>query len=334
MKEAILWKASDGDCLCFLCSHRCRIPDGKRGICGVRENKGGKLYSLVYGKLVSRAIDPIEKKPLYHFLPGSASYSIASVGCNFSCDFCQNWEISQVTHFRKEIFGEGFEPQEIASDARQRGCQSISYTYTEPTVFFEFAIDTGRLAHRLGLKNVFVTNGYQSREAIDQMIGVVDAANIDLKAFSDDFYKNRCGARLRPVLESIRAMHSGGIFIEITTLLIPGENDDADEIKRLAEFIASISSDIPWHVSRFHPDYKQAAKPPTPADRIFSALEIGKKAGLKYVYAGNLPAGDYENTYCPNCGNLLIQRRWFSSQKVGLSGDCCARCGEKIRIIV
>ncbi len=334
MKEAILWKSVNGGVLCFLCAHRCRIEDGKRGKCGVRENRGGKLYSLVYGRLISRAIDPIEKKPLYHFLPGSASYSIATVGCNFSCDFCQNWEISQVTHFRKEIFGEEFEPEEIASDARQRGCQSISYTYTEPTVFFEFAIDTGRVAHDFGLKNVFVTNGYQSREAIEKMIGVVDAANIDLKSFSDDFYKTRCGARLRPVLESIKAMHAGGIFIEITTLLIPGENDDADEIKHLSEFIASVSTEIPWHVSRFHPDYKQVSKPPTPADKIFSAIEIGKRAGLKYVYAGNLPGGEYENTYCPKCGNLLIERHWFSSRKIGLKGDRCASCNEKINIVV
>ncbi|MGQ9603186.1 MAG: AmmeMemoRadiSam system radical SAM enzyme [bacterium] len=334
MKEAILWKSADRDALCFLCAHRCRILDGERGKCGVRENRGGKLYSLVYGRLISRAIDPIEKKPLYHFLPGTESYSIATVGCNFSCDFCQNWEISQFPHFRKDIPGEEVEPEEIASDARQRGCQSISYTYTEPTVFFEFAIDTGEIAHGFGLKNVFVTNGYQTHEAIERMIGVIDAANVDLKSISDDFYRKRCGARLRPVLESIKAMHTGGIFIEITTLLIPGENDEQDEIKKLVEFIASVSTDIPWHVSRFHPDYKQVAKPPTPADKIFSAIEIGKRAGLKYVYAGNLPAGEYENTYCPKCGNLLIERHWFSSRKVGLKADRCGACNEKITIVV
>lgn len=334
MKEAIFWKSADRDALCFLCAHRCRVRDGERGKCGVRENRGGKLYSLVYGRLISRAIDPIEKKPLYHFLPGTESYSIATVGCNFSCDFCQNWEISQLPHFRKDIPGQEVEPEEIASDARQRGCQSIAYTYTEPTVFFEFAIDTGEIAHGFGLKNVFVTNGYQTREAIERMIGVIDAANVDLKSISDDFYRKRCGARLRPVLESIKAMHTSGIFIEITTLLIPGENDDPDEIKKLVEFIASVSTDIPWHVSRFHPDYKLVAKPPTPADKIFSAIEIGKRAGLKYVYAGNLPAGEYENTYCPKCGNLLIERHWFSSRKVGLKADRCGACNEKIAIVV
>lgn len=334
MKEAMLWKKKDGKILCYLCSHRCLIEGGKRGICGVRLNSEGTLYSLVYGKLVTRAIDPIEKKPLYHFMPGTTSYSIATVGCNFSCDFCQNWEISQVSHDGGKIYGEDFTPEEIAADARQKGCESIAYTYTEPTVFFEFAIDTGKVAHQLGLKNVFVTNGYESREAIDKMAGVIDAANVDLKAFNDEFYRRRCGARLRPVLEAIKAMHEVGIFLEVTTLLIPGENDSSDEVSQIAEFIVSVSPDIPWHVSRFYPHYKQRSKPWTQPETIFKALEIGKASGLKYVYAGNLPGGKYEHTWCPNCGNLIIERYGFASRKVGLKDSACSKCGEKLNIVV
>jgi len=334
MKEAILWKQKDGKVLCLLCAHRCVIEEGERGLCGVRTNSGGKLYSLVYGKLISRAIDPIEKKPLYHFMPGTMIYSIATVGCNFFCDFCQNWEISQAPHDGGRIFGEDFTPEEIASDARARGCQSIAYTYTEPTIFFEFAIDTGRLAHEMGLKNVFVTNGYETAESIERMAGVIDAANVDLKAFSDRFYRERCGARLRPVLEAIKRMHEAGIFLEVTTLLIPGENDSVDEVSKIAEFIVSVSPEIPWHVSRFHPHYKQRAKPWTPAETIFKALEIGKTKGLKYVYAGNLPAGEFENTWCPNCGNLVIERFGFASRKVGLKDSTCSRCGTKLNIVI
>jgi pyruvate formate lyase activating enzyme len=332
MKEAYLWSPKDGAALCHLCAHRCRITEGARGLCGVRENREGKLYSLVYGKLISRAIDPIEKKPLYHFLPGTTTYSIATAGCNFFCDFCQNWQISQMTHRDGTIYGEDATPEEIAADAKKHGCRSIAYTYTEPTIFFEFAYDTALVAQRMGLQNVFVTNGYQTPETVDRMAGVIDAANVDLKAFRDDFYKDRCGARLAPVLKAIEAMHGKGIFLEITTLIVPGENDGRDELKQLAGFIASISSEIPWHVSRFHPQYRQADKEWTPAETIFEALEIGKEAGLKYVYAGNLPAGRYENTYCPKCGGLVIERSGFSSRMVGLSGKRCVHCDNELNI--
>ena len=334
MKEAYLWSAVDGVVLCGLCAHRCRIGDGEKGLCGVRENRQGALYSLVYGKLISRAVDPIEKKPLYHFLPGTTSYSIATAGCNFFCDFCQNWQISQMTHGDGTIFGEDASPREIAVDAEGRGCKSIAYTYTEPTIFFEFAYDTAKIAREMGLKNVFVTNGYQTQETIDKMAEVIDAANVDLKAFSDDFYRERCRARLAPVLKAIEMMHESGIFLEITTLLVPGENDDRDELKRLAEFIASVSPEIPWHVSRFHPQYKQADREWTPSATIFAALEIGKAAGLKYLYAGNLPAGKYENTYCPNCNELVIERSGFSSRSTGLEGDRCRSCGTELNIVL
>jgi pyruvate formate lyase activating enzyme len=322
MKEAYLWSAKDGVAMCHLCAHRCRIEEGGRGVCSVRENRGGTLYSLVYGKLISRAIDPIEKKPLYHFLPGTTTYSIATAGCNFRCDFCQNWQISQITQLSGGICGEEATPDEIAADAERHGCKSIAYTYTEPTIFFELAYDTALVARRSGLKNIFVTNGYQTPETVEKMAGVIDAANVDLKSFRDEFYKERCGARLAPVLGAIKLMHDSGIFLEITTLI--GE---------LAAFIASVSPVIPWHVSRFHPQYKQTDKERTPAETIFEALEIGRKAGLKYVYAGNLPAGKYENTYCPGCGELAVERSGFSSRPEGLSGGRCRKCGQDLNIV-
>jgi pyruvate formate lyase activating enzyme len=333
MREAILWKSKNGNALCHLCAHRCNIKEGERGLCGVRVNSGGMLYTLVYGKLISRAIDPIEKKPLYHFLPGTRTYSIATAGCNFFCDFCQNWQISQMTHDDGSIYGEDATPEEIAADAKSQGCESISYTYTEPTIFFEFAYDTARIAKKMGLKNTFVTNGYQTPETLEKMAEVIDAANVDLKAFSDNFYRDRCRARLAPVLTAIEIMHAEGIFIEITTLIVPGENDGMDEIKQIADFIVSISPEIPWHVSRFHPQYKQGEKDWTSSDKIFEALEIGNRSGLKYVYAGNLPGGRYEHTHCPRCGQVVIERSGFSSRSPGLSGNTCTNCGETLNII-
>jgi len=334
MKEALLWSGKNHTVLCHLCAHRCRIEDGQRGLCGVRLNKQGTLYSLVYGKLISRAVDPVEKKPLYHFLPGTATYSIATAGCNFFCDFCQNWQISQLRLEDGGIVGEDCTPEEIVEDTIAHRCDSISYTYTEPTIFFELAYDTAKLAHEASLKNIFVTNGYQTPEAIEKMAGLIDAANVDIKSFNDDFYKQRCRARLAPVLQAIRAMYEKGIFLEITTLIVPGENDGFDEIKQIADFIASVSPEIPWHVSRFHPQYKQADKAWTPADTIFKALEIGEQAGLKYLYAGNLPAAKYENTYCPKCGATVIVRSGFSSRSGGLTGNKCINCGAKLNIIV
>ena len=330
----MLWKPKDGKAMCVLCAHRCVIEEGRRGLCGVRENSGGTLYALTYGRLISRAVDPIEKKPLYNFLPGTRSYSIAAAGCNFFCDFCQNWQISQVTHGGRDLYGEEFSAEEVVAEAKACGCASVSYTYTEPTIFFEFAYDAARLAHQSGLKNVFVTNGYQTPETVEKMTGLVDAANVDLKAFSDDFYRKRCRARLAPVLDAIRLMHQSGIFIEVTTLVIPGENDSREELKQLAGFIASVSPDIPWHVSRFHPDYKLQDADATPPETIFDAAEIGKASGLRFVYAGNLPAGKYEHTYCPGCGALVLERSGFASRNAGLDGRKCRKCGRSLNVIV
>jgi pyruvate formate lyase activating enzyme len=325
-------KAEEDSCDCFLCSHRCHIKPGGRGVCRVRENREGTLYTLVYGKLIAAHVDPIEKKPLFHFMPGTASFSIATMGCNFQCDFCQNWQISQGAR-ESEIAGEYTEPAEIVAAAKTRGCPSISYTYTEPTIYFEYAYDCARLAQAEGIRNVFVTNGYQTPETIEKMAGLIDAANVDLKAFNDAFYRERCKARLEPVCQAIRLMHQAGIHVEVTTLLIPEFNDGEGELQQLAEFLAGISRDIPWHVSRYHPDFRFDRAPVTPEETILHALSLGEKAGLRYLYAGNIRGNDYENTRCPHCGAVVIQRAGFAARKVGLSGSNCKQCGQALPVV-
>jgi len=327
----------EGEVECFLCSHHCRIKEGKRGHCFVRENQKGKLYSLVYGHAIASHIDPIEKKPLFHFLPGSFSYSIATVGCNFRCNFCQNSDISQGPR-RSRILGADLSPEKIVRDAMANNCRSISYTYTEPIIFFEYAYDTAKLAKKEGLYNNFVTNGFATPETIDLMAGVIDAANVDLKSFSEDFYKKLCGASLQPVLRAIKYMYKKGIRIEITTLIIPGQNDGEKELSEIAGFIASISQDIPWHVSRFYPHYEMDSIPPTPMEKIDLARDIGRKAGLRYIYGGNVSGGDYETTYCPFCKEAAISRVGYSIEKMNLkkgpdNETLCGACSKKLAII-
>jgi pyruvate formate lyase activating enzyme len=332
MKEAQFYKnLKDSKVHCHLCNQYCMIENGKRGKCSVRENHDGTLYTLVYGKVIAASVDPIEKKPLYHFLPGSYSYSFATQGCNFHCEFCQNCEISQPG---KEVFGKDTSQKEIVEQALINGCKSISYTYTEPTIFYEFAYDTAKLAKEKGLKNVFVTNGYITKDPLKEIQPYLDAANIDLKSFSDDFYKNLVGARLQPVLDSIKLYHELGIHIELTTLIIPGKNDSQTELKDTAEFIASVDKNIPWHVSRFHPDYKMINLSATPAETLMNAVKIGKKAGLKYAYAGNLPGNDYESTYCSKCNTKLIERSSFQVKKINIKGAHCPVCSEKINLVL
>jgi pyruvate formate lyase activating enzyme len=332
MKEAMFYeKLEDKLVNCDLCSHRCRrIADSKRGICGVRENRDGKLYSLVYGKAVARNIDPIEKKPLFNFLPGSRSYSIATVGCNFRCENCQNYDISQLPKERGIIVGQDVSPEEIVSAAKRNNCESIAYTYTEPTIFFEYAYDTAKHAKKEGIKNVFVTNGYITPEALKEISPYLDAANIDLKSFSDEFYRKRCGARLKPVLDSIRLYKSLGIWTEITTLIIPTLNDSEEELRKIAEFIGEVGEDTPWHISQFYPTYKLIDLPRTPVATLRKAREIGLEAGLKYVYEGNVPGEDGENTYCPNCGKLLIHRFGYHIKENKIKNSACTYCGAKI----
>jgi pyruvate formate lyase activating enzyme len=287
---------------------------------------------LVYGKLIARHIDPIEKKPLFHFLPGSLSYSVATVGCNFRCQFCQNADIAQMPADRGGmIMGETCGPTEIVDAALRAGCQSISYTYTEPTVYFELAYETARLASDKGLRNVFVTNGYMTADALEMIQPYLDAANVDLKAFTDQYYKEQCGARLQHVQATLKLMKSLGIFVEVTTLIVPGLNDDPHELRGLAEFIAQdLGIDTPWHISRFHPTYKLVNHPPTPVKTLTRTRKIGLKAGLKYVYTGNVPGNAAENTFCFRCGETVIERRGFQVSSLNVKKGRCLKCGTEI----
>jgi len=331
MKQALFQEAKEGKKVrCGLCCHRCLILPGKRGLCAVRENRDGVLYSLVYDKIIAQNIDPIEKKPLFHFQPGSRSYSIATPGCNFRCKHCQNADISQLPHDHAGmILGEEVTPSAIVEAALRHRCASISYTYTEPTIYFELAYDTARLAVEAGLKNVFVTNGYITPEALQTIRPWLHAANIDLKGFSEDFYGHICGARLQPVLDSIKLYKELGIWIEITTLVIPGHNDSDEELKGIARFIRSVGEDIPWHVSRFHPTYKLIDQPVTPLETLKRASRIGIEAGLRYVYEGNVP-GEGEDTMCWNCKKTLIERMGYIIAKNTVEGGTCGYCGAKI----
>ncbi len=331
MKQAMFQEAKEGGkILCSLCSHRCLIANGKRGICGVRENQNGVLFSLVYDKIIARNIDPIEKKPLFHFLPGSRSYSLAAPGCNFRCLHCQNADISQLPRDRGgAIFGQNILPSTMVDEAKTRQCASISYTYTEPTIYFELAFDTAKLASEQGVKNVFVTNGYITPEALRMISPVLHAANIDLKGFTDAFYKKVCGARLEPVLDAIKLYKQLGIWIEITTLIIPGHNDSESELRQIAEFIRSVGEEIPWHVSRFHPTYKLLDQPITPAATLQKARQIGLDAGLRYVYQGNVP-GEGEDTTCWNCRKTIVKRFGFTIRENRVTGGKCAYCGAAI----
>ena len=332
MKEAMLYeKVEDGKVKCNLCNHHCLIADGKRGLCGVRENQEGTLHSLVYRKAIAAHIDPIEKKPFFNFLPGTLSYSIATQGCNFRCKFCQNWGISQSSKEGGEITGEDISPMEIVKEAKASGCRSIAYTYTEPTVFFEYAYDTARLAREEGLKNVFVTNGFMTEEALREIQPYLDAANVDLKAFTEEFYNKICGAKLEPVKKSLKLMKELGIWVEITTLIIPTLNDSQEELKAMAEFISNeLGPETPWHLSKYHPDYRMTDIKATPVETIHMARETGLKAGLRYVYAGNLPGDSGENTYCYSCNELLINRYLFRINENGIKDSKCPKCGAEI----
>jgi pyruvate formate lyase activating enzyme len=331
LKEAMLYeKLDEKKVRCYLCAHRCIIKDGKRGICSVRENRDGTLYSLVYGRVISMNIDPIEKKPLFHFLPASTSFSIATVGCNFHCKHCQNSEISQYPREHSDIPGRDVTPEAIVGAAERNGCKSISYTYTEPTIFFEFAYDCARLAHDRGIKNVFVSNGYTSPEATRIIAPYLDGNNIDLKG-NENFYKNICGARLEPVQETIRIMKELGVWVEVTTLIIPDHNDSEKDLKDIAEFIKSVDPYMPWHVTQFSPTYKLTDKPRTPIKTVRRAREIGFEMGLKYVYEGNVPGEGGENTYCPDCKELLIKRFGFSIIENKSKDGRCSKCGTAVR---
>ncbi|MCX6739736.1 MAG: AmmeMemoRadiSam system radical SAM enzyme [Candidatus Parcubacteria bacterium] len=335
MKQALFWRKKLNNIQCQLCSHYCLISEERTGICAVRKNIKGTLYSLVYGKVIAANIDPIEKKPLFHFLPGSLSYSIATVGCNFRCAHCQNADISQLaekTFSTDFIPGQDIEPQEIINQAKLSGCQSIAYTYTEPTIFAEFALDCMKLAKKAGLKNVWVSNGYTAKEVWAEILPYLDAINIDLKFFTDENYLKICGAKLDPVLDNLKFIYHNKIHLEITTLIIPGLNDNDQELINIAKFIKNeLSADVPWHVSRFFPQYKLADQNPTEEELIYKAISIGKEVGLNYVYGGNVSSEELENTYCPQCGELIIKRDVYNIERFD-DNSLCPKCKRIIDI--
>jgi pyruvate formate lyase activating enzyme len=342
LHEAMLYEKLDNQRVhCALCEQRCRIAEGKRGLCGVRENGEGTLYTLVYGQVISQAVDPIEKKPLFHFHPGTTALSIATVGCNFSCTFCQNADISQAPREGLWPPRRGMDmpitpPEAVVHAARRHDCQSIAYTYSEPTIFFEYAYDVCRLAHQNAVANVFVSNGYMTPEMLEYVTSddappLLDAANIDLKAFHDDYYRQQCNARLQPVLDSLKLMKRRGVWIEVTTLVIPGLNDSEEELRDIARFITGeLGVETPWHVSRFHPTYKLLDRPPTPARTVQRAREIGLEEGLRYVYVGNVPGDNGEHTSCPQCGRAVIRRMGYRIMAQDVEEGACRHCGTAI----
>jgi len=337
MKEANFYKSKENNIVqCQLCNHFCSIKDGRIGICRVRKNNNGTLYSLVYGHPIASNNDPIEKKPLFHFLPGSLTYSIGTLGCNLKCANCQNWDISQARNIEKKLPPNNIiTPEKIVEEAIGHNCQSISYTYNEPTIFTEYALDIMRLAHKNKLKNIWVSNGFMSTDCLMAIFPYLDAINVDLKSMDENFYKNNCAARLGTVLENLKKIKQEQVHLEITTLIIPTLSDDISNLEKITEFIFSeLDADTPWHISKFSPEisWKLKKLPYTGDDIIYTAYEIGKNAGLKYVYVGNMSGDQKENTYCPKCNELVIERFGYDVSRYDLSGRC-PNCDKSLDII-
>ncbi|MHB8960075.1 MAG: AmmeMemoRadiSam system radical SAM enzyme [Candidatus Limnocylindrales bacterium] len=313
---------------CNVCAHRCLVRPGRHGICGVRENHDGRLFAMSYGNVVAAALDPVEKKPLFHVSPGSTAWSIAMPGCPFHCVYCQNWDIAQGPRLGLVVASRELSPEAVVREAMRRGAGAIAYTYVEPTVFLEYALDTGRLARTAGLLNLWITDGYATPEAVELLARFVDAANVDLKSFDDRFYRRMCGARLAPVLESIEAMRAAGIWVEITTLVIPGHNDTDAELAAIAGWIGEhLGPETPWHVSRFHPDFRLLDVPATPAETLLRARRLGREAGLAHVYLGNAPELRGEDTECVGCGAVIVERRGYGTRSRLTPDGACPECG-------
>jgi pyruvate formate lyase activating enzyme len=339
MKEALLYKENKDQIVnCELCNRFCNISVNETGFCGVRKNIKGHLYSLNYNRLIAQNVDPIEKKPFFHFLPGSLAYSISAMGCNFHCLNCQNWQISQIQRIEKldnKFPGEIIEPEEIIEKAQENDCSSIAYTYTEPTIFLETALPIMELARQKGLKNVWVSNGFMSKRCLNSIIPYLDAINVDLKFFSNKKYQKITGASLQPILDNLKYLKKHKVFIEVTTLLIPGETNTKDQLKDIAEFIVrELGTDTPWHISKFSPEisFKLLSKNSTSIEELEEAYQIGKDAGLKYVYLGNIATDDRENTYCPECETLNIERQGYIITRDD-NGGLCQNCKQSLNII-
>ncbi len=334
IKEGVLFdRLQDNKVRCSVCSHRCTIGEGKVGICGTRKNINGKIHSLIYNTVSSEAVDPIEKKPLYHFLPGTLSYSLGTIGCNFSCEHCQNWNISQVE--LEEAWTKEVTPDEAIKRALASGCKSISWTYNEPAIWHEYTYDSAVLAKKAGLKTIYVTNGYITHEALRRMAPYLDAYRVDIKSFSEDFYRNICGARLAPVLDSTKLAKEFGMHVETVTLLIPGRNDSKEEITELTRWVHdNLGENTPMHFTRFYPMYKMEDALPTPVSTLEMAYDIAKREGMRFVYTGNVPGHRYENTYCPECNTMLIDRSGFHVSAIRIKDGKCPQCGEAVPVVM
>lgn len=330
--KAMFWEPRASDAVvCTLCPHLCHIGSGLYGVCGVRKNNGGQLDTLIYGLAAAVNVDPIEKKPLFHFLPGSRSLSIATVGCNFKCAFCQNYDISQASKGKnREQFGRAVTPGEVVAMAKQTGAETIAFTYSEPTIFYEYAYDCAKLAAEEGIRGVFVSNGFICEEPVRAIRPYVHAYNVDLKSFNPEHYRKIMGARLEPVLEAMKLIKQLGFWLEVTTLVIPTQNDSNEELTKIAEFVASLGLETPWHVSAFHPDYKMTDLPRTSVDTLRRARKIGLDLGLQYVYSGNVPGDDGESTYCPSCDERLIHRIGYRVLENRVTKGKCHDCGQTI----
>jgi pyruvate formate lyase activating enzyme len=327
---ASYWESIGDDWVrCGLCPRHCVVAPGERGYCEVRENMGGKYYTLTYGNPCAIHVDPIEKKPLFHFLPGTTAFSIATAGCNLDCKFCQNWHISQARP--EDLLNYRLSPEELVEAAVQSGAPTIAYTYSEPTIFFEYMLDCAKLAHSRGLKNIYHSNGFIEVEPLRELCKYLDAANIDLKGFSDDYYHDMSNGSLAPVLRTLKILREEGVHLELTTLVVPGRNDDPETLRAMCRWIHDeLGDDVPLHFSRFHPMHKLLDLPPTPVERLEMARNIALDEGLRYVYIGNVPGNEGTNTYCPSCGEELIHRIGYSVELRALEDGKCAKCGEPV----
>jgi pyruvate formate lyase activating enzyme len=330
LKEAMYYeKLAGGKVRCTLCPTMCVLDERERGSCRARINIGGILRTLVYGRVLAQNDDPIEKKPLFHYLPGSRSFSIATAGCNLGCVFCQNWQISQA--LPEEAPYRAVTPEQVVAEAKRLGCRSISYTYTEPTVFYEFMLDCCRLAHREGIRNVWVTCGYINPAPLRELCKVLDAANIDVKGFDEAYYRRYCGGSLEPVLTALRIAREEKVWVEVTNLIVPGGNDDPRMIAGLCKWhMAHLGPDVPLHFSRFFPKYQMADASSTPLNTLLTAAKIAREAGIRYVYIGNVATPSGEDTLCPKCGRALVRRQGFIVLSNAIRNGHCPDCGAEI----